>query len=134
MADTTTTESTLGQRARPWTAPAPEPSGPIAQATELKDMVVAYAKQETIDPLVTLRRYMAFGIGGALFIGTGLCFGLLALLRGLQEIEIFNDPAEVDGGYFSWAPYAITAVVGIVLAAIFVHRLIKFVNSQGSSR
>ena len=58
----------------------------------------------------------------------------VALLRGLQTIELFNDPASVHGGTWSWVPYAITAVVGIVLAAFFVHRLVRFVNSQGSTR
>ena len=82
MADPTTTDSPSGLRQRPWNAPPPAPSGPIAQAAELKDLVVAYAKQETIDPLKTLQRYMAFGLSGAMFIGIGLCFGLLALLRG----------------------------------------------------
>jgi len=134
VADPTTTDTGLGARARPWTAPPPAPSGPIAQATELKDLVVAYAKQETLDPLKTLRRYLSFGVSGAMCIGVGLSFTLLALLRGLQTIELFNDPASVHGGTWSWVPYAITAVVGIVLAAFFVHRLVRFVNSQGSTR
>ena len=76
---------------RPWSAP-PEPKGPATQVTELKDMVVAYARQETVDPLRTLGRHLGFGIGGALVIGTGWVFALLALLRGLQRIEFFNDP------------------------------------------
>ncbi|UDY36406.1 hypothetical protein [Dermatobacter hominis] len=135
MADTTTRPGTDGDRSttRLWSAP-PGPSGPIAQATELKDLVVAYAKQETVDPLKTLKRYLSFGISGALLIGVGLCFGLLALLRGLQEIELFNDPLEVDGGTWSWAPYAITGVVGAVLAGLFVMKLYRFTQKQGSAR
>jgi len=134
VADPTTTDSASGVRQRPWNAPPPAPSGPIAQATELKDLVVAYAKQETIDPLKTLQRYMAFGLTGAMFIGIGLCFGLLALLRGLQEITVLNDPAEVDGGWFSWVPYAATFLVGAIIAALFVRRLVRFINQQGSAR
>jgi hypothetical protein len=133
VADTTTTSDRERTTTRPWSAP-PTPSGPIAQATELKDLVVAYAKQETVDPLKTLKRYLAFGISGALMIGTGLCFGLLALLRGLQEIETFNDPLEVDGGTWSWAPYAITAAVGTLLAVFFLMKLYRFTQTQGSAR
>ncbi len=133
MADTATnTPGTDGGR-RLWSAP-PAPSGPIAQATELKDLVVAYAKQETVDPLKTLKRYLTFGISGALMIGLGLCFGLLALLRGLQEIDLFNDPLEVDGGTWSWVPYAITGVVGIVAAALFIMKLYRFTQKQGTAR
>jgi hypothetical protein len=133
VADTTTTSDGERSTTRLWSAP-PAPSGPLAQATELKDLVVAYAKQETVDPLKTLKRYLSFGISGALMIGIGLCFGLLALLRGLQEVEVFNDPLEVDGGTWSWAPYAITGVVGALLAAFFLMKLYRFTQRQGSAR
>ncbi len=120
-------------RQRPWTAP-PPPSGPLAQVTELKDLVVAYAKQETVDPLKTLRRYLSYGLTGALFIGAGLCFGLLALLRGLQEIDLFDDPASANGGTWSFVPYLITFVVGAVISTLFLHRLYRFTQKQGSAR
>jgi hypothetical protein len=132
VADTTTSHGDRATR-RPWSDP-PAASGPMAQVTELKDLVVAYAKQETLDPLKTLRRYLAFGISGALLIGLGLCFGLLALLRGLQEIDLFDDPLEVDGGTWSWAPYAISGVVGAVLALLFLMKLYRFTQKQGSAR
>ncbi len=133
MADTATNPPGTDGGRRLWSAPQ-APSGPIAQATELKDLVVAYAKQETVDPLKTLKRYLTFGISGALMIGLGLCFGLLALLRGLQEIDLFNDPLEVDGGTWSWVPYAITGVVGIVAAALFIMKLYRFTQKQGTAR
>lgn len=139
MADTTTPETPTataapgGARPRPWHAP-PPPSGPIVQVTELKDLVVAYAKQETVDPLKTLKRYLAFGLSGAVAIGAGLCFGLLALLRGLQEIDLFNDPDAVNGGTWSFVPYLVTFLVGLVLAVLFLHRLYRFTQKQGTAR
>ncbi len=102
--------------------------GPMAEATEFKDLVVAYAKQETVEPLRNLGHDLAFGIAGALCIATGLLFGLLALLRGLQELSVFNDPSEVAGGRFSWVPYTIVAVVGALVSAFFFARLARFLR------
>ena len=107
---------------------------PVSQASDIKDLLVAYAKQETVDPLKTLQRYLSFGLTGAIMIGVGLSFGLLALLRGLQEVDLFNDPATVEGGTWSFVPYVITGVVGVVLATLFLHRLYRFVQQQGSAR
>jgi hypothetical protein len=112
-------------RSRTWSAPKEPAGGPLAQVTELKDLVVSYAKQETVDPLRTLGQYLGFGVSGALLIGTGIAFGLLALLRGLQQIAIFNDPDEFQGGRFSWAPYFIVAFVGLVIAGLFLRTLYK---------
>jgi len=117
---------------RPWSAPAPH-KGPAAQVGELKDLVVGYAKQETVDPLKTLGRYLGFGLAGSVAMGLGLALLLLALLRGLQEIDVFNDPLEVNGGTFSWAPYAITGVVGLLLALCFLWRLVTNAKKQGST-
>lgn len=120
---------------QPMRSPGPRNSdtgGTGAQIAELKDLVVGYAKQETVDPLKTLGRYLGFGFAGSLLIGSGLCLLLLALLRGLQEITFFNDHAidKVAGGTFSWVPYMITAVVGVVIVAIFVSRLISAINER----
>jgi hypothetical protein len=103
----------------------PERAGPTTQIVELKDLVVAYAKQETVDPLRTLGSYLGLGIAGAVCIGTGLVFALLALLRGLQELTVFNDVADPEGGRWSWAPYFITTVVGVVVVALFLRTLYK---------
>ena len=71
---------------------------------ELKDLVVGYAKQETVDPLRTLGRYMGFGVAGSVCIGGGVVLLLLALLRGLQEVTVFNDPSLTGDSRWSWAP------------------------------
>jgi hypothetical protein len=98
--------------------------GAVAEATEFKDLVVAYARQETVEPLRNLGHDLAFGISGAVCIATGM------LLRGLQELSVFNDPSEVAGGRFSWAPYTIVAVVGTIVAAIFLRQLVRFVQRR----
>lgn len=113
-------------RTRPWSAP--EQKGAATQIAELKDLVVAYAKQETVDPLKTLGRYLGFGLAGSLAIGSGLIFALLALLRGLQQIEVFG--ADVHEHRFSWAPYVITAVVGLALAGLFLRSLVRMTQRR----
>jgi hypothetical protein len=108
--------------------------GPAAQVIDFKNLVISYAKQETVDPLKTLGQYLGYGISGAILIGTGLFFGLLALLRGLQDITFFNNPAEPEGGTWSWMPYFIVMIVGLVIAGLFLRTLYKFTQQQGSAR
>jgi hypothetical protein len=116
---------------RPWSN-ADERKGAGAQVGELKELVVGYAKQETIDPLKTLGRYLGFGLAGSLMLGTGLVLLLLALLRGLQRIELFNDPLEPEGGTWSWVPYGITTVVGVALVALFLMKLMSVNKKRGT--
>ena len=116
---------------RPWSKPE-EPKGAGAHLGELKDLVVAYAKQETVEPLKTLGRYLGYGLAGAICLGLGLSLLLLALLRGLQRIEVFNDPFEVGGGSFTWVPYGITALVGAIVVALFLRKLISTTNKRGN--
>lgn len=118
-------------RGMPWSSP-PERRGPAAQVGELKTLVIAYARQETLDPLRTLGRSMGFGIAGSVALGTGFVLLLLALLRGLQQITFFNDPGEVNGGTWSWLPYLIVAIAGLVLVALFMWRLMAFARNRQS--
>ena len=115
---------------RPWSTPQ-QSQGAGAQITELKDLVVGYAKQETVDPLRTLGRYLGYGLAGSIFLGLGLSLLLLALLRGLQRIEVFND-GTIDGGTFSWAPYGITAVVGALIVGLFLAKLTSTMKNRGN--
>ncbi len=118
---------------RPWTAP-PEPKGPATQVNEFKDMVVAYTKQETVDPLKTLGRHLGFGVAGAILIGAGWIFGLLALLRGLQRIALFNDLSEPDGGALGFVPYLAVTVAGLVVAGLYARMVMVRMNEDGESR
>ncbi len=86
--------------------------------TELRELVVGYAKQETVDPLKSLGRYLGWGIGGAVAIGLGWMFLMLGLLRALESIDWFNGPTQRDGWHGSWLMYVITIFVGIVIVAV----------------
>jgi hypothetical protein len=111
MSDDGTATATSGIRRR-------DGRSPTDHATEFRDLVVGYARQETLDPLRNLGRYTGFGALGALLIGTGCLLLLLALLRGLQSIDALNDVADVDGSAWSWVPYLATMVAGGVMIGL----------------
>jgi hypothetical protein len=78
---------------------------------ELRDLVVAYFKQETLVPLRDLGRYAAFGIGGALLLGFGALFLAVGALRALQ-----TETGDTFTGDWTWVPYVIV-VVALFLGA-----------------
>jgi hypothetical protein len=80
---------------------------------ELRDLVVAYVRQQTLVPFQQLGRYIAFGLVGSLMLGVGVVFLGVAALRALQT--------ETNGtfaGDWSWAPYLITFAVLLVGGAL----------------
>jgi len=94
-----------------------EKPAPIPQAvTELWQLVLAYLKQETTEPLKALGRVVGFGIAGSLLIGAGVVMVALGGLRLLQsETDAFQ-------GNWSFAPYLIV-IVGLMLAAAIVFKV-----------
>jgi hypothetical protein len=94
-----------------WSARVAE--NPQQTVRELRDLVVTYAKQETVDPLKGLGRYVGFGIGGAMLLGLGLTFLALGGLRALQ-----TETGTTFHGNWSWAPYAIIVATLVALAGI----------------
>lgn len=84
---------------------------PQETIAELKDLVVTYFKQETLEPLLGLRRYVAFGLLGATLLGLGVLFLAMAGLRALQ-----TETGSRFSGSWSWAPYGII-VFGLLLGA-----------------
>jgi hypothetical protein len=85
-----------------------------AQAAQLWDLVRAYAKQETIEPIKGLGRYAAMGIAGSVLLSIGLLELALAGLRALQ-----TETGGTFDGSWSWAPYLITlAGTALVIALV----------------
>lgn len=81
-------------------------------ARDLVDLVVGYAKQETVDPIKRLGKAVALGMLGAVLTGTGAIFLALSALRALQtETDIFADD-------WSFVPYVGLAVLLGVAALI----------------
>jgi hypothetical protein len=88
----------------------PTDKGIPTLATELWELVVGYLKQETLEPVKGLGRFVGYGVFGAVFIATGFVLLSVALLRALQ-IETGDHLT----GNLSWVPYVLTmlAVVGV---------------------
>jgi hypothetical protein len=88
--------------------PAPIPTA----VAELWELLVAYFKQETTEPLKSLGRVIAFGIAGSLAIGVGVVFIAIGGLRLLQyETDAFH-------GNWSFVPYVIMIVLLLGMAAL----------------
>ena len=86
---------------------------PATALTELRDVVLAYFRQEAVDPLKRLVAWLGFGILGGVFVCTGLVLLALAALRALQT--------ETGGhlaGTLSWTPYAIV-LAGVLVVFLF---------------
>ena len=89
-------------------------------ASELWELTTTYAKQETIDPLKGLGRFLAFGVGGAIVLGAGFVLLLLAGLRALQ-----TETGSTFTGNWSWAPYLIVLGAGAILIVLALLRITK---------
>jgi cytochrome b subunit of formate dehydrogenase len=86
---------------------------PQETVRELRELVVAYAKQETVEPLKGLGRYAGWGIAGALLMCVGIAFLAIGGLRALQ-----TQTGSTFHGNWSWAPYAIVVVGSIIIAGL----------------
>ncbi len=82
-------------------------------ATELWDLVRAYAKQETIEPIKGLGRFVTFGVAGSVLLGIGSVLLALAVLRALQ-----TETGALFDATWSFAPYLLTLVVCTVVIAM----------------
>lgn len=87
---------------------------------DLVEMVKTYAKQETLDPLKGVGRWVGFGVAGSFLMTIGLVALSLAMLRALQE--------ETDStftGNWSWAPHALTFAAVLLVIGALASRITK---------
>jgi hypothetical protein len=86
---------------------------PTGDARELVDLVIAYAKQETLEPLKGLGKNAALGLGGAVLLGIGGLFCSISALRAMQSETDFFERHNL-----SYLPYFLTVLILVVLSAI----------------
>ena len=92
------------------TKTAPQKSLPTL-ASELWDLVRTYARQETIQPLKGVGRFLALGLAGSLCLGLGVILLALSALRALQ-----TETGSRFGGNWSWVPYLVVLIgCGVVI-------------------
>ncbi len=81
-------------------------------------LTVDYLKQETVEPLRGLGRFLYMGIAGSFFMAGGLLLILLGVLRLLQ-----TETGTALTGDWSWVPYAAVVVLGIAVMGVAVWRI-----------
>jgi hypothetical protein len=81
-------------------------------------LTVDYLKQETIDPLRGLGRFLYMGIAGSFFVAFGILLILIGVLRLLQ-----TETGTALTGDFSWVPYAVVVLLGIVIIGVAAWRI-----------
>src|SRR3954447_8430015 len=93
----------------------------IAQiASELWQLFLSYAKQETVEPLKGLGRQIGYGVGAMFLFPLGILLLTLSWLRGLE-----THTEEHLTGNWSWVPYAAALVLMIILIVFAVSRIKK---------
>jgi hypothetical protein len=94
---------------------------PIGEVVnELWELTKGYAKQETVDPLKGVGRYLAYGVAGSLLLGIGVILLMLSGLRALQ-----TETGTALTGNWSWVPYLIVLVGGAALIGLALSRIAK---------
>ena len=89
-------------------------------AGDVIQLVLDYAKQETLGPLKGLARFVAFGVAGAIALSAGAMLLLLGLLRALQ-----TETGSTFRGDWSWAPYLVTAAAAMMVLVLAAWRIKK---------
>jgi hypothetical protein len=91
-----------------------------AAGGDFVQLVIDYAKQETLGPIKGLGRFVAFGVAGSVAITLGTVLLLLAVLRALQ-----TETGSSFTGKLSWLPYVITAGAAALVMGLAAWRITK---------
>lgn len=95
-------------------------TGLRATGGETLQLVIDYVKQETLDPLKGLGRFLLFGVAGSVCLSIGLVVLAIALLRLLQ-----GETGTTFAGNLSWLPYLICTAAVVAVAALAVWRVAR---------
>lgn len=91
-----------------------------ADANELKELVLAYVRQETLDPLKALGRFLGFGVAGALLVSIGALLLTLGALRAIQ-----TEAGVHLSGNLTWVPYFGAVILALAIAGLAASRIGK---------
>lgn len=96
---------------------------------EVRELFVRYLKEQTLQPLKDLGRFVLFGVLGSVFVAFGVVIGLVGLLR------MFQDLFPVLDGSLSFIPYLIVVVLALIVCLGIVRRIVTSAprRSKGAS-
>jgi hypothetical protein len=86
-----------------------------ATGSDTLQLVIDYVKQETLDPLKGLGRYIVFGVAGSVALAIAVVILSVAFLRLLQ-----GETGTTFTGNLSWIPYLICTFVLLAVAALAI--------------
>ena len=81
-------------------------------------LTVDYLKQETVEPLKGLGRFLYMGIAGSFCLAGGILLILIGILRLLQ-----TETGSALTGDWSWVPYAVVVLLGIGVIGVAAWRI-----------
>lgn len=84
-----------------------------ARDAEIVDMVIAYARQETIEPLRGAGRWIVWGVVSMALVSIGMVLVALGLLRLVQDLT-----SDVFDGAWSFVPYVFGTVFAVVVVGV----------------
>ena len=73
---------------------------------DLSKLVIAYVKQETLEPIKGLKRFVLWGLIGSVLVSLGLVVLFLGVLRLLQD-----ETGDAFRGHLKPIPYVITVAL-----------------------
>jgi hypothetical protein len=89
-------------------------------AMEFKDLLLAYVRQETIDPLKSLVRFLLWGAVGAILLSLGGVLVALGVVRAVQ-----TETGVHLRGDWSWVPYFGGVIFAMMVAVLAATRITK---------
>jgi hypothetical protein len=94
---------------------------PASSHDDVLDLVVSYAKQETIEPLRGALRWILWGLASMAFICTGLVFIVLGVVRASQDLL-------GDSFQHSWS--FVSYFVGVLACGIVVALALRSIKKD----
>ncbi len=89
---------------------------PESTSPDLPDLLKRYVRQETVEPLRTLGRFLGLGIAGSILMGVGAVLLSVGGLRLLQTWSVLE-------GSWSCVPYLVVAIALTATAALAGSRI-----------
>lgn len=88
-----------------------------------------YAKQETLDPLKSIGRFLGWGLAGAILLSLGLLLGAVAVLRVLQ-----TQTGDHLTGSWDFVPYVAALAFTVAAAALAVAAIKRPIRAEERDR